>query len=92
VRWQPSRSTGERFSNAPAATDRAVWPVILKFAPDKSKDQCRTIIHAWLRSGLLFVKPYDSPSQRRKRNGLFVDNAKRPGTYTTETASLGNID
>jgi hypothetical protein len=77
--------TGERFSNAPAATDRAVWPVVQKFAPDKSEAQCRTIIHAWLRSGLLLVKPYDSPSQRRERNGLSVDKAKRPGTYTTET-------
>jgi len=84
--------TGERFSNAPAATDRAVWPVVLKFAPDKSEAQCRTIIHAWLRSGLLFVKPYDSPSQRRKRNGLYVDNAKRPGTYATEAASLDDFD
>ena len=53
---EDNHPTGERFSNAPAATDRAVWPVVLKFAPDKSEAQCRTIIHAWLRSGLLFVK------------------------------------
>ena len=79
--------TGERYTNAPAATDRAVWPVVQKFAPDKSEAQCRTIIHAWLKSGLLFVKPYNSPGQRRERNGLYVDNAKRPRTYTTETAS-----
>jgi hypothetical protein len=38
--------TGERFSNAPAAKDRAVWPVIQRFAPEKSEAQCRTIIHA----------------------------------------------
>jgi hypothetical protein len=79
--------TGERYTNAPAATDRAVWPVVRKFASDKPEAQCRTIIHAWLRSGLLLVKPYDSPSQRRERNGLYVDNAKRPGTHTTKTAS-----
>jgi hypothetical protein len=84
--------TGERFSDAPAATDRAVWPVIEKFAPNKSKAQCRTIIHAWVRSGLLLVKPYNSPSQRRERKGLYVDNAKRPGTCTTETASMGDFD
>jgi hypothetical protein len=82
VRDEDGQPTGERFSNAPKATDRAVWPVVQRFAPDKTEGQCRTIIHAWLRSGLLFVKPYDSPSQRRERNGLCVDNAKRPGTKT----------
>jgi AAA domain len=84
---EDNHPTGERFSNAPRATDRAVWPVVQKIAPDKTEAQCRTIIHAWLQSGLLFVRPYHSPSQRRDRNGLSVDSVKRPGTYTTETAS-----
>jgi hypothetical protein len=73
---------GERFSNAPAAKDRAVWPVIQRFAPDKTEGQCRTIIHEWLKSELLYLKKYDSPSQRSERNGLYVDPTKRPGTET----------
>jgi hypothetical protein len=74
--------TGERFSNAPAAKDRAVWPVIQRFAPDKTKEQCRRIIHAWLDSGVLFAKDYYSERERKTRSGLWVDAAKRPGTTT----------
>jgi hypothetical protein len=84
--------TGERYTNAAAATDRAVWSIVQKFAADKSEAQCRTVIQAWVRSGLLFVEPYDSPRQRRERKGLFVDHAKRPGTYTKETASSDDFD
>jgi hypothetical protein len=73
---------GERFSNAPAAKDRAVWPVIQRFAPDKTEAQCRTIIHKWLDNGVLYPKDYYSPSQRRECPGLCVDPVKRPGTET----------
>jgi hypothetical protein len=72
---------GERFSNAPkAGEDRAVWPVIQRFAPDKTEAQCRTIIHAWLKSGLLVAEKYRSPGQRHERSGLRVNPTKRPGT------------
>jgi hypothetical protein len=84
VRDEGGQLNGERFSNAPAATDRAVWPVVQRFAPDKTEGQCRTIIHQWLDSGLLVPKPYDSPRQRKERQGLKVDNTKRPGTVVDE--------
>ena len=77
-----AKPTGERFSNAPAAKDRAVWPVVQRFAPDKSEAQCRTIIHQWLDHGVLVPEDYDSPEQRRKVPGLRVEAAKRPGTET----------
>ena len=72
--------TGERFSNAPRAKARAAWPVIQRFAPDKTEAQCRTIIHKWLDSGLLKSEDYDSPAERRDVKGLAVDPTKRPGT------------
>ena len=50
-----------------------------KYCPDKSEGQCRTIVHTWLESGLLFPKQYDDPVQRKKRSGLFVNDEKRPG-------------
>lgn len=69
---------GRRYSNAPAATDRQVWPVVQQHCTDKTEAQCRQIIGAWLDSGLLFPDDYDDPLQRRKRKGLFVNDAKRP--------------
>jgi hypothetical protein len=67
-----------RYSNAPNATDRAVWPVVKRHCPDKTESQCREIIHAWLNTGLLYPEQYDDPVDRKKRNGLHVDDAKRP--------------
>jgi hypothetical protein len=71
--------TGQRYSNAPnAGEEREAWRVVLKHCPDKSEACCRQIVHAWLRSGLLYPKKYDDPIQRRERSGLFVNNEKRP--------------
>jgi hypothetical protein len=71
--------TGRRYSNAPAAKDRAAWPVVLRHYPGKPEGACREIIHAWLTSGLLYVEDYDDPKQRRPQQGLLVDDKKRPG-------------
>jgi hypothetical protein len=68
------------YSNAPAALDRAVWQVVQRHAPDKTEKQCREIIHAWLKSGLLRSEDYHSISRRRYVSGLRVDNTKRPGS------------
>jgi hypothetical protein len=69
---------GQRYSNAPNADKRAVWPLVQQHYPEKSEGQCRTIIHAWLDSGLLYPEKYDDPVEYRKRSGLYVDDAKRP--------------
>lgn len=71
---------GERYSgSASAKPPRAAWCVVQRHAPDKSEAQCREIIRAWLKSGLLIVEPYVSPSRREERFGLTVDPSKRPG-------------
>jgi AAA domain len=85
IRDEDGQPTGEHFSNAPAATDRAVWPIVQRFAPDKTEGQCRTVIHQWLDNGVLVPKDYHSPSARKTRKGLTVDAAKRPGRTETET-------
>jgi hypothetical protein len=73
---------GQRYSNAPNATDRAVWPVVQKHYPQKTEGECREIIHTWLNTKLLYPKEYDDPVEYKPRKGLRVDNAKRPGTTT----------
>ena len=72
-----------RYSNAPAAADRAVWPVIKEFASDKTEKECRRIINAWLDSGLLYAGKFNDPARNnRSASGLFVDDTKRPGGAT----------
>jgi hypothetical protein len=76
------KPNGRRYSNAPNATDRAVLPVVQKHYPQKTEGECRTIIHAWLDDKLLYPDDYDDPVEYKKRKGLYVDDAKRPGTST----------
>lgn len=69
---------GRRYSNAPGAKDRAVWPVIKRHYQDKIEPQCRKIIHVWLDNKLLYSKDYNDPVDRKPVKGLYVDDDKRP--------------
>jgi hypothetical protein len=72
------KENGQRYSNAPNAGKRAVVPVVQKHYPNKPEGDCRRIIHTWLDSGLLYDKKYSDPVEYKPRNGLYVDDAKRP--------------
>jgi AAA domain len=69
---------GNRYSDAPKADDRKVWPVIEKHCPGKVEGPAKAIIKAWRASGLLISKLYRNPISRKKVSGLYVDNEKRP--------------
>jgi hypothetical protein len=69
---------GQRYSSAGAAKDRAAWPVVIRYCPDRTEAQCREIIRAWVKSTLLYDDEYDDPIDRKPRQGLYVDAAKRP--------------
>jgi hypothetical protein len=68
---------GQRYSDANAATARAVWQVIKRHSSDRSEAQCRDIIKTWLKSGVLYNDEYDDPIERKLRKGLFVNAAAR---------------
>lgn len=70
--------TGQRYSGASAAGKRAAWAVVQRHLPDRTEPQCRQIVAAWLKSGLLFAEDYLDPVDRRQRAGLRVNEAKRP--------------
>jgi hypothetical protein len=72
-------SNGSRYSNQPAATDRAAWRVVADLLPEKTEKQAREIIRTWVRTGLLVVEDYDDPNDHKDRKGLHVVAAKRPG-------------
>lgn len=67
-----------RYSNAPSAKDRAVWPVVRKYYPAKTEAQCRQIINGWLDTGLLYEVEYREQKTHRDRKGLAVNDGKRP--------------
>jgi hypothetical protein len=69
---------GQRYSSAPRAATRAVWPVIHKHCPDRTEAQCREIIRTWVSNGVLYEAEYDDPVDRKPRQGLRLDPAKRP--------------
>jgi hypothetical protein len=69
---------GNFYTAANAATDRAAWEVVCRFAPGKSEAQARDVIGAWLKTGLLVKFDYENPSTRKTVKGLRVDHSKRP--------------
>jgi hypothetical protein len=74
---------GERYTKSERAIERYVIPLAaetLGTSPQRAKE----ILKVWLRSKLLTEIDYISPSQRKTRKGLFVDESKRPNA-TTDT-------
>jgi hypothetical protein len=69
---------GQRYSAASSATTRAAWKKVQDYCPDKGEGQCREIIKAWVKTGLLCTRDYDDPVRRDTQEGLFVDDEKRP--------------
>jgi hypothetical protein len=74
---------GQRYSNDNAATTRAAWPLVRKHCPDKTEDQCRHMVAAWIKNGVLYQKKYRDPVYERQQTGLFARKA------TTEEATTG---
>jgi hypothetical protein len=70
--------SGQRFSSASAAKDRAAWRIVKKHCPDKTELQCRQIVNTWVKTGLLRNEDYDDPVDRKTVKGLYVDSTKRP--------------
>jgi len=75
----PNGPTGERYSAANAAGDRAAWKIVKKFLPEKTERSCRDRIKLWLDKGVLEEVDYQGKDQKRPVKGLKVNNAKRPG-------------
>ena len=76
---------GQRYSSDNAAKSRAAWPVVQKHCPTKTEAQCREIIRAWLKNGVLREIDYDDPVYRRLQKGLEVDGQKHPGLSAKTT-------
>jgi DNA polymerase bacteriophage-type len=73
---------GQRYSNDNAATKRAAWPVVRKHCLGKTQNQCRQIISAWTKKGLLYEDEYDDLVHRKRAGGLFVRKPQTKGEGT----------
>jgi hypothetical protein len=69
---------GQRFSDAPKATDRAAWSVVKRHCPDRTENQCREIVRTWTKNGVLASEDYSDPVDRKPRKGLRLCPGKRP--------------
>jgi hypothetical protein len=78
-------ANGQRYSNHGSAKDRAAWKVVQFHCPTKAPAACKEMIKHWLKTGVLFNDEYDDPVHRDKRQGLFVDDSKRPKIKAAET-------
>jgi hypothetical protein len=71
-----------RYSDAPRAGDRAAWRVAQRHVPSLTEEQARRIITTWRTNKVLRVVEYDDPDDRRKRQGLALNPARRPGNVS----------
>ena len=70
---------GSRYSaEGNAGPANAAWRVVKRHVSSVTEEQARGMIRAWLKSGLLFVQKDQNPKSRKQRNGLWVDDLKRP--------------
>jgi hypothetical protein len=62
---------GRRYSNHNAVKDRSAWPVVQQHFPHKNEIQCRDLIRALLKRGMLREDDYDDPITRKSAKGLY---------------------
>jgi DNA polymerase I-like protein with 3'-5' exonuclease and polymerase domains len=61
---------GQRYSSVNAARGRAAWPIVQQHFPYKTEVQCKGIIRAWMKKGVLYEENYEDPVVRRTAKGL----------------------
>ena len=53
--------------------------VVQRHIPSFTEPQARAVIKTWLKNGVLVREDYQDAAEGKKRQGVRVDNAKRPG-------------
>lgn len=68
-----------RYVHGGAAEDRAAWKVVTRHVPALNEQQARDIISTYLKNGVLAHRKYYDPKDRKERQGLYLNEARRPG-------------
>jgi hypothetical protein len=69
---------GRRYSDSPAAKDRAAWKVVVQYLPDKTEDDAKRIIRKWVKTEVLEAYDYHNQARGEREHGLRVNQANRP--------------
>jgi hypothetical protein len=69
---------GRRYSDGPAAKDRAAWKVVTKHLPDTTDDDAKRIIKKWVKNEVLVSEEYHNPVRGEPEYGLRVNPVNRP--------------
>jgi hypothetical protein len=69
---------GRRYTATPPIPDRSAWRVVQRHIPILTDQQAQTVIDTWLQKGVLELKTYRDPLNRRDTQGLFASSPASP--------------
>ena len=69
---------GRRYTATPPIPDRSAWRIVQRHIPTLTDQQAQTVIGTWLQNGVLELRPYRDPLNRRDSQGLFANSPASP--------------
>jgi regulator of protease activity HflC (stomatin/prohibitin superfamily) len=69
---------GRRYTATPPIPDRSAWRIVQRHIPTLTDQQAQTVIDTWLQKGVLELKTYRDPLNRRDTQGLFASSPASP--------------
>ena len=69
---------GRRYTATPPIPDRSAWRIVQRHIPTLTDQQAQTVIGTWLQNGVLELRTYRDPLNRRDSQGLFANPPASP--------------
>jgi hypothetical protein len=69
---------GRRYTATPPIQDRSAWRIVQRNIPTLTDQEAQSVIDTWLQKGLLELKTYRDPLNRRDTQGLFATPPTSP--------------
>jgi len=69
---------GRRYTATPPISDRSAWRIVQRHIPTLTDRQAQTVIDTWLQKGVLKLRTYRDPLNRRDSQGLFANSPASP--------------
>jgi len=69
---------GRRYTATPPIPDRSAWRIVQRHIPTLTDQQAQTVINTWLQKGVLNLRTYRDPLNRRDSQGLFANSPASP--------------
>jgi hypothetical protein len=69
---------GRRYTATPPIPDRSAWRIVQRHIPAVTDQQAQTVIGTWLQNGVLELRTYRDPLNRRDSQGLFATPPTSP--------------